>query len=180
MILVQGLGERVVRFAVVGLVGKTPLWRLLSFFLSFRHARFRIGVFVAIFNEQGKILLVKHSYGKRKWSLPGGGLEENETNEEGCVREIREETGLSILVRRVIGIYEQHQTQRPKKKLIKIVLYEGEPTGGLLQRRTLETDDCGFFGKTSLPDLYPGQRRLVADAFLGSTETCWGPLVRDS
>lgn len=45
--------------------------------------------------ENKKILLVKHKK-FNKWVQPGGHLEENETPEEGALREAYEETGLRI------------------------------------------------------------------------------------
>ncbi|WP_051488786.1 NUDIX domain-containing protein [Cytobacillus firmus] len=38
----------------------------------------------------------------KRWSVPSGGLEEGETFEECCIREIREETGFEVRVIRPI------------------------------------------------------------------------------
>jgi len=43
-------------------------------------------------NDKGEVLLQFLKQYKR-WTLPGGGIEEGESNEEGLLREIREETG---------------------------------------------------------------------------------------
>lgn len=49
--------------------------------------------------EDGKILLVKQNVtSDRKWSLPGGRVEEGETLEDAIAREIEEETYCHILV----------------------------------------------------------------------------------
>ena len=40
---------------------------------------------------EGRVLLVRHSYGSGRWSLPGGGLGVREDPEAGLRREIREE-----------------------------------------------------------------------------------------
>ena len=55
-----------------------------------------IGVFV---RKDRKILLGKRkseTHGDGEWSLPGGHLEKGESFEECCIREVFEETGLSI------------------------------------------------------------------------------------
>ncbi|MDR0963413.1 MAG: NUDIX hydrolase, partial [Clostridium sp.] len=49
-----------------------------------------------------KILLVKQQVGKRAWSLPGGRLEHGETMEQAIVREMHEETGLTVAVDRLL------------------------------------------------------------------------------
>lgn len=53
------------------------------------------------------LLLIKrnHEPGKGKWALPGGYLEVDETWQEGCARELLEETGLKIDITN-IGIWE--------------------------------------------------------------------------
>ncbi|URM32574.1 NUDIX hydrolase [Cytobacillus firmus] len=38
----------------------------------------------------------------KRWSVPSGGLEEGETFEECCIREVREETGFEVKVIRTI------------------------------------------------------------------------------
>ncbi|MBG9586249.1 NUDIX hydrolase [Cytobacillus firmus] len=38
----------------------------------------------------------------KRWSVPSGGLEEGETFEECCIREVREETGFKVKVIRTI------------------------------------------------------------------------------
>ena len=47
------------------------------------------------------ILMVHHQHdGREYWTLPGGGVESNETPEQAVVREIKEETGLDVKVKR--------------------------------------------------------------------------------
>lgn len=46
-----------------------------------------------MFNPQGQVLLVRHSYGSGSWMLPGGGLGRNEDAVAGAVRELAEEVG---------------------------------------------------------------------------------------
>lgn len=51
------------------------------------------------------ILLIKHLHyesGREYWVLPGGGREEDETEEECVKREIKEETNLEVVVERLL------------------------------------------------------------------------------
>ena len=54
-----------------------------------------------IFNKNGEVLLTQRNDPRsplihKKWQFPGGGIEKNETPENACLREILEETGLTI------------------------------------------------------------------------------------
>lgn len=51
----------------------------------------------AIIINDGKILL-SYETKNDQWMLPGGGIEDNESDEECCLREIKEETGKLIRV----------------------------------------------------------------------------------
>lgn len=55
------------------------------------------GVVVAVLNDDGAILLIGNEW-MDGYGLPGGGVEYDETWEEAAVREVREETGVSIEV----------------------------------------------------------------------------------
>ncbi|MDE1467655.1 NUDIX hydrolase [Aurantiacibacter sp. D1-12] len=54
------------------------------------------GVSVALFDDQGRLLLVRHSYGTRKWAMPAGGIGKREDPEAGLRREIREELAITL------------------------------------------------------------------------------------
>jgi len=55
----------------------------------------RIGVKIII-KHGNEILLLKRSYGKKVWTLPGGGISKNESPEEAARREVREEVGINL------------------------------------------------------------------------------------
>ena len=50
----------------------------------------------ALFDDEGRVLLVRHTYGRLNWELPGGGAEPGESPNETAIREILEETGLEV------------------------------------------------------------------------------------
>ena len=58
-----------------------------------------------VVNEDDKILVIKAPDPSRGWEMPGGQLEEGEDLYHGVKREIYEETGISISVGSLVGIY---------------------------------------------------------------------------
>lgn len=58
--------------------------------------------------EDNRLLLVKQRVrAERDWSLPGGGVESGETLEKAIIREIKEETGLDVSVKRLLYIADK-------------------------------------------------------------------------
>lgn len=62
--------------------------------------------FVFIITEEG-LLLVEQDYDQRYWSLLGGTVESNETIKQAVIREVKEETGLDVLLTRTVGVYQK-------------------------------------------------------------------------
>lgn len=68
------------------------------------------GVRVAVIDDQGRALLVRHHYeaeGRDVWMLPGGAIEEGETSRDAAIREALEETGLVVSVGRLLWHVEE-------------------------------------------------------------------------
>jgi 8-oxo-dGTP diphosphatase len=64
-----------------------------------------MGAAAVIANDAGAVLLVRHSYGRLNWELPGGASEPGESIVETALREVREETGLRAVAERLTGVY---------------------------------------------------------------------------
>ena len=71
----------------------------------------RVGVGAVVFDQQGRILLVKRNSPPKLgyWTVPGGKQERGETLVQACTREVLEETGLSITVGPVVAVVERMQ-----------------------------------------------------------------------
>lgn len=94
------------------------LWRKLPmakglrlFLLHLVNSEFLIGVTGVIFDKQNRVLIVEHTYRDIPWSLPGGFLQSNELPKHGLAREIKEETGFTVKIIRIIQT-EAHSQNR--------------------------------------------------------------------
>ena len=60
-------------------------------------------------DRAGRLLLIKRGHDPEagKWSLPGGRIEPGETDAQALVREMREETGLTVLPGPMLGAVER-------------------------------------------------------------------------
>jgi 8-oxo-dGTP pyrophosphatase MutT (NUDIX family) len=65
-----------------------------------------LGAAAFVFDDAGRVLVVKENYGRYRWSLPGGAVEDGESPEDACVRETLEETGVDVKVENLVGTYE--------------------------------------------------------------------------
>ena len=79
----------------------------------------------------GRLLLIKRGHNPEagKWSLPGGRIEPGETDAQALVREMREETGLTVLPGPLLGAVER---PGPGGSIIDIRDYAATVTGGTL------------------------------------------------
>lgn len=68
------------------------------------------GVRVLALDPDGRLLLLRHSYGSGKWMPPGGGMNRAETALAAGMREFEEETGCPLLDgRELLAISEDLQ-----------------------------------------------------------------------
>jgi 8-oxo-dGTP diphosphatase len=63
----------------------------------------------AIIIEDARVVLVKRAHPplQAEWSIPGGVLEVGELMREAAVREVREETGLTVEPGELLGVYDR-------------------------------------------------------------------------
>ena len=70
-----------------------------------------------ILNAQGQILLVRHSYGQRRCSFPGGVVEAGEAVLDAALREVHEELGIEVQVQQLVGIYRTTGLNKPDREV---------------------------------------------------------------
>lgn len=140
-----------------------------------KQGKLRLGCSAAIFDEDRRILLTRRS-DNGQWCLPGGAMESGETAAEACEREVLEETGLSVRVKRLVGVYS-HSDQLVVysdggKFQIVALHFEAEAVGGELGLSN-ETTDFGYFTLQEVEgmDMIGRHKERVIDTFENYPET---------
>lgn len=105
-----------------------------------------MGAAAVILDSEGRILLVKHSYGKNNWDLPGGKSEKNESAQETAKREVLEETGLEVTVGQLTGVYYD-----PNYDMHHFVFISNNDKNQVPQPSSPEILECRFCSIDDLP-----------------------------
>jgi 8-oxo-dGTP diphosphatase len=135
------------------------IWRVFPLWLQVLASRiirplFQVFAAAVIFDSNQKVLLVKSTYNRfHPWGLPGGSLEYGETAESALLREIHEETNLTIEIERFLFV----KTWRPDRVglyyLCKIVDGEFHPSD--------EVSELEYFPPDALPDVRSQDVELI-------------------
>jgi 8-oxo-dGTP diphosphatase len=135
------------------------IWRTLPLWMHTLAARtvrpkFRVAVAAMIFNDQGQILLFKHTYRKFEWGIPAGGLEHGEQPEKAIVREFYEETGMQIEVQRLL------LAQSAKADHHVSLIYLCKIVSGTF-RESPEISEMKYFDVNELPSMLSAEKSLI-------------------
>jgi 8-oxo-dGTP pyrophosphatase MutT (NUDIX family) len=124
-----------------------------------------------IFDAAGRVLL--HQRGDNgHWGLPGGGVELGESVAEAVVREVYEETGYTVAVVRLVGVYSDPQhsvVHYADGNVVQYVscLFECRITGGA-PTLSDETTALAWFQPDALPTPFvPTHLIRLQDAVAG-------------
>ena len=135
------------------------IWRVLPLWLQVVLSRvirplFQVFAAAVILDEEKNILLVKSTYNRfHPWGLPGGSLEYGEHPEDAVIREVHEETGLTICIEKLLLI----KSWTPDRVGM---FYLCRVTGGSFYPSD-EVSEFAYFSLEKLPDVRPLDKEML-------------------
>jgi ADP-ribose pyrophosphatase YjhB (NUDIX family) len=115
----------------------------------------KVDVRGVIFRED-KVLLVKETI-DGKWALPGGWADVGYTASEVVEKEVQEEAGLKVKVKRLMAVLDKKcHPHPPDLYYVYKMFFLCDQIGGQL-KKGMETSDVGYFGIDELPELSTGR-----------------------
>jgi 8-oxo-dGTP pyrophosphatase MutT (NUDIX family) len=118
-----------------------------------------LGVRAIVRSNDGKFLLVRHSY-TPGWYFPGGGVEKGKTTEQALRDEVRQETNLWIIGKPVMhGVFYNNSVSKRDHVLAYLCDVQGSIEA---QPKSMEIAEIGYFSFEDLPlDTEPGTLRRI-------------------
>ncbi len=126
------------------------LWGLLpprgqELFVYLGAPHMTLGVAALVFDAQGRVLLVRHTYRRPAWGFPSGLVGRREQPDAALARELREELSVSATVGPLL--FADHCLRRRHLTLYYRASIAGEP------RHDVETDAHRYVTPDELPPL---------------------------
>ncbi|PHS66981.1 MAG: hypothetical protein COB12_04785 [Flavobacterium sp.] len=109
----------------------------------------------AVIVENNKILFVREK-DDQKWSLPGGWVEVGETPKMNIIKEVFEECGINIEVKKLLGVYDKDLHDKEPTSIFQVFsffFYCEILKSDFKLIKGSEIDAIGFFQKDKLPPL---------------------------
>jgi 8-oxo-dGTP diphosphatase len=104
------------------------------------------------------------------YELPGGGVDEGETITEGAVREVKEETGLTVS--KVVATFEGFDYSTDRKPHVRQVNFLVEVEPGEITLDAAEHDDYLWVDATTVDDIKMSEamHKCVKDALAAAQQ----------
>ena len=142
-----------------------------SFYQSLPTKRISTG---AIFqNSSGEYLLVKPHY-RDWWQLPGGVVEEHELPYTGCLREVREELGLTVSAYRLICL-DYNSSRPPATESVYFIFCGGVLSTAEISRIVLEEAEIARFAFADVS----GAKEMVNERMSRRLQYCAEAILRN-
>ncbi|MFE6969466.1 NUDIX hydrolase [Isoptericola sp. NPDC057653] len=123
-----------------------------------------------------RVLLQQRGEPGAPWGLPGGALELGETVAEAAVRETREETGLVVEPRTLLGVFSGSRSHTyPNGDVVQavVVVFVARVVSGELTVDGVETRALGWFALDALPEPLFAPHVSMLDALAAGRSGVW-------
>lgn len=122
----------------------------------------KIDVRAAVFDELGRILMVRETADGGRWTLPGGWADVNHTPAENAVKEVREESGYEVVAIKLAAVWDRTRQGHPVGLFsCAKMFFLCRPVGGATAT-SIETSEVAWFAEGQIPSDLSAGRVLTA------------------
>ena len=133
------------------------------------------GSIAFIINKSGQILMQQRKYPYGKWGLPGGLMELGESTKETVIREVYEETGLSLGELSLFGVYSGKNylciAQNGDEFYVVTTVYTTSDYSGELSINDDESLKFEWVFTHELPENIAGTHKEIIDDYIRANKT---------
>jgi ADP-ribose pyrophosphatase YjhB (NUDIX family) len=123
----------------------------------------KVAIGAAVYNDRHELLMIQRS-DSGLWLYPTGWCDIGYSAPEVAVKEVREETGVDVVVERLIGVMDGMRLGTSRTPLYSL-LFLCRATSTDINFHPLECTDAGWFAESSLPEPTIGQQRWAPHIF---------------
>ncbi|AQS86842.1 phosphohydrolase [Neoasaia chiangmaiensis NBRC 101099] len=129
-----------------------PSERIDDFFRAEQgYATPKVDVRTAVFDNRGRVLLVREKIDGDRWTLPGGWADVNLTPGENALKELREESGYIGEIRKLAAVWDRGKQGHPPDPFSCVKMFFIADIVGGEPMTSIETSAIGWFGRHELP-----------------------------
>jgi ADP-ribose pyrophosphatase YjhB (NUDIX family) len=111
----------------------------------------KVGVRGAVFDSDGRILMVREVVDDNRWTLPGGWADVNQTPAQSVIREVREESGYHVRPLKLAAVWDRARQAQPAMAFSVVRMFFICALEGGAPATSLETSEVGWFAEAEIP-----------------------------
>jgi ADP-ribose pyrophosphatase YjhB (NUDIX family) len=111
----------------------------------------KVGVRGAVFDDAGRVLMVREILDENRWTLPGGWADVNQTPAQSVVREVFEESGYHVRPVKLAAVWDRARQAQPPTAFSVVRMFFVCVLEGGSARPSLETSEVGWFAEADVP-----------------------------